>query len=149
MPFDDILAPVDIPPAASAQQQQAEQMRVYWKVCSSRLSPFHVTIHIHFCFCLCYYIYRTSSMLTGVGCFSSSKACSRIWARCLWIGYRQCSSLRLVMIRLLINWPRLWKLRDGKVSLLAVMGFGDLISSFAGLDGYSKSPSSVFFCPCT
>jgi hypothetical protein len=79
----------------SVQQQQAEQMKMYWKVCLVPvLRLLWVTLHQTMC--------------------SSSKACSQILARCHWIEYKQCLSLRLATTALWNNLEVLWKLLEEK-----------------------------------
>ena len=55
----------DVPAVLTVQQQQAEQMKVYWKVGGISVTPFHGHSQCSLCFV----------------CASSSRACSLTWAR--------------------------------------------------------------------
>jgi hypothetical protein len=77
------------PAVLTVQQQQAEQMKVYWKV-------------------------RVA--LSGIGAMlsarmaiaSSSRACSQTWVGFHWTAFRRCSSLRRGMTARWTSWARSW-----------------------------------------
>jgi len=93
-----------IPPVASAQQQQTEQMRMYWKVCTHLI--------------LCRY---TQCVLLP----SLLKECSPTSAGFLSIEFSPCSVLLQGMIKLLISSIPFWKLRGGKEWLYVEMVSGN------------------------
>jgi len=93
-----------IPPVASVQQQQTEQMRMYWKVCT------HLVL----------YRYTQCVLLP-----SSSKECSPTSAGFLSTEFSPCSVLLQVTIRLLISSIPFWKLRGGKEWLSVEMVSGN------------------------
>lgn len=76
------------PAVLTVQQQQADQMKVYWKVRSSVL----------------YLVLCPECPV----CDSSSRVCSRIWADSHWTAFRRCSSLRRVMTAHPTSWAYLW-----------------------------------------
>ena len=82
------------PTVLTVQQQQAEQMKVYWKVG-----------FLGFWTCTC-----AECMAGG----SSSKGCSRTWVGSHWIGFRRCSSLRRVMIARPTSLAHLWTQHVGR-----------------------------------
>lgn len=91
--------------APSIQQQQAEQMKVYWKVCA--------------CF-------RYLSLFYAESFDSSlSKACLQTWVPSLLTGYKRCSSLHPAMTKQLNNWACLWRQLVWKDSYSCVTGCGN------------------------
>lgn len=99
-----------IPPVAGTQQQQqqAEQMRMYWKVCARFISCRQPQI---------------------VLLPSSSRECLPTLEAFHWIEFSLCSVSLLGTIRLLISFILSWKLRGGKEWLCAEMVFGNWINS--------------------
>jgi hypothetical protein len=130
------------PTVLTVQQQQAEQMKVYWKVRS---------------FWSCIWCCAECSVDN-----SSSRACSRIWADSHWTAFRRCSSLRRVMTARLTSWGCLWTRRVARVLSTSRTAFGASIgnkmmarlvlpSSPESEEAQSErrkrhSRSSMFFC---
>jgi hypothetical protein len=97
------------PAVLTVQQQQADQMKVYWKVRS-----------------LVLYLVLCPECPVGD---SSSRVCSRIWADYHWTAFRRCSSLRRVMTAHPTSWAYLWTRRVARVLSTSRTEFGASIGN--------------------
>ena len=105
---------VDAPSAAPARQQQAEQVRVFWRV-SQFAGSTPANPNTDFC------------------AFSSSKACSRTWAQCQRTAFNPCSSLPLVMIGQSTSCSYSSTLRVERDLWMSKTEFGRLLNSISGV----------------